>query len=370
MKATEVFNSLMQSILATGRAVLPDEPEELIQEILDIAKRQDVILLLCCGIQNTGGQLRPVLQQELIRGMYHHTQNDYMLKRTKEILSAEQIRHMPLKGVVIQEVYPKPWTRRSCDIDILIQEKDVDKAVQALLKAGFKTDEKREYHDVSLYYGETHLELHFNICENIPRIDSLLSEVWKYAEPKTEYEYCETKEFFAFHLIAHLLYHFLRGGCNIKQFIDLWILRHNRMYDEQKLRPLLLSCKLEKFYKVICDVSDIWFEGKEQSELSMAIETQVLNGGIEGRKHSDNINIIVNGGIKNYILKSVFLPKREMEWIYPSIKKYPILLPFYYCKRIIYKTIGKDKNRARDILKADKKPLSEADILLHRMGLS
>ena len=367
----DAFNSMLQSVLSTGTTVLPGKTVKQDNEIISMAKEQDVVLLLCYGIQKAGGQLPSRLQQELIQGVYHYTQNEYMLNRAREAFNKEGIQFMPLKGSVIQRLYPEPWTRRSCDIDILVHEKDLEKAVQTLIQAGFKTDEKREYHDISLHLGNTHLELHFNICENIPRIDNMLSQVWKYSEPINEYEYCETSEFFAFHIIAHLLYHFLRGGSSIKQFIDLWMLRHKSAYDEKKLRPFLSACKLETFYEVICEISDIWFEGKKQTDLSRLIENRVFNGGIENRHgHPDAINIAIGGGMKKFILKSIFLPKREMEWIYPSLKKYPMLLPAYYGKRLLNKTIGKDRKRAKDILKANKKPKTETDILLHKIGLS
>ena len=58
-----------------------------------------------------------------------------------------------------------------------------------------------------------------------------------------------------------------------------------------------------------------------------------------------------------------------MEWIYPALRKHPILLLYYYNKRLITKTIGKEKNRVKDVLKAHKKPTDEMEELLIKMGL-
>lgn len=370
-KAIEIFHALLRSAISTGENVDLQGTEEIAEKIYALAKAQDVLGLICNGVEKNNGVLPPETEQARIRAVYRHAQNEYALKKAKEALNAGRIAYIPLKGSAIKHLYPEPWMRNCIDIDILVHEKDIDKAVQVLTEAGYKTDGEREYHDVSLYYGITHLELHFSICENIPRIDSVLERVWKYTEPVSEYEYRETDEFFVFHIVTHMLYHFLRGGCNIKQFVDLWLLRKNSAYDEIKLQSLLNTCRLGKFYKVICAFTDCYFEGNEQTELFRKIETQILNGGITKRKSaSDNISITVGGGIKKYILKSIFLHKREMEWIYPQVKKHPILLPFYYTKRMFTKTIGKDKNRAKEVLKAYRKSPDETEKLLNDMGLS
>lgn len=369
-KAIELFHALLRSAISTGENVDLQGAEELVGEVLLMAKAQDVLLLICSSIERNKGILSTEHKNNRAQGIYQYIQNNHTLKKANEVLKSGEIRYIPLKGAVIKNLYPEPWMRYSCDIDILVQEKDIEKAIGLLVKAGFTTDNKREYHDVSLYYGTTHLELHFNICENIPRIDNTLSQVWKHTEPVDAYEYRETNEFFAFHILAHMLYHFLRGGSNIKQFVDFYLLRKNNMYDEEKLKQLLSGCRLGKFYKVICEFTDNIMNGKE-TDLTHEIEKMVFNGGLILRsKQSDNVSIAVGGGIGKYILKSVFIPKREMEWIYPILKKHPILLPHFYYKRLLTKTIGKERERAQNVLKAHKNLDNDTETLLRELGLS
>lgn len=368
--AVDLLNTFLRSVLSTGKIVLPENADEMIPRVISIAKAQEVVLLIYFGMKKTGNALPDNIRRELLTGVYQYTQNEHMLGKAKALLEAEHIPFIPMKGSLIRELYPEPWTRYSCDVDLLIQEKDLEKAVRVLTEAGFITENKKDYHDVSLYYAGAHLELHFNICENIPRIDGTLSQVWKHTVKVSDYEYHETGAFFLFHAIAHLLYHFIRGGCSLKQFLDIWLLRQKGEYDEKELRQLLSSSKLEQFYEVICEVSDVWFEGKEPTELSRKIEKQVIKRGLSGAKeHSDAINITLEGGIGKHVFKSVFLPMREMKWIYPELEKHPFLLPHYYWKRIVQKTIGKDRSRAQDIIKAEKNKESEDLELLKKMGL-
>ena len=369
-KTIELFHALLRSAVSTGENVDLKGSEEFVGEVLSMAKVQGVLLLICYSIEKNKGELSIEYKNSRAQAIYQYIQNNHTLKTAKEVLKEGKIRFVPLKGAVIKDLYSEQWMRQSCDIDILVQEKDIDKAIELLINAGFTTDNKREYHDISLYYGETHLELHFSICENIPRIDSVLDRVWEYTESISEYEYSETKEFFLFHTIAHMLYHFLRGGCNIKQFVDLWIIRHKTIYDEKRLQELLSACKLKQFYKTICEFTDCIFIGGKLTELYQKIETQVLNGGIIHRNEdSDRISIRVNGSFIKHIMKSVFLPRREMEWIYPTLRKHPILLLHYYNKRLLTKTIGKEKKRVKDVFKAHRKPTDEMETLLIEMGL-
>ena len=366
----ELFHALLRSAISTGETVRLPESEETIRTVLALGKAQNVLLLICYGIEKNDGIIPDEFKKDRIKALYHYAQNEYALKIAKDTLEDGQIPYVPLKGATIKNLYPEQWMRQCIDIDILVHDKDIENAVLKLEKAGFKTNRNREYHDVSLYYGDAHLELHFSICENIPRIDTVLDHIWKYTEHISEYEYGEVNEFFAFHNVAHMLYHFLRGGCNIKPFVDLWILRHNNIYDEKKLQPLLSACKLEQFYQVICEFTDCIFTGGHQTELFQKIETQILSGGITQRNEdSDRISIRVTGSLKKYIFKSIFLPRREMEWIYPTLRKHPILLLYYYNKRLITKTVGKEKKRVKDVLKAHKKPTDEMEKLLIKMGL-
>ena len=368
--AVDLLNTFLRSVLSTGRIAPPEGVDEIFPEIFAIAKAQEVLLPLCYGLKKTGSILPEDVKKEMLAGVYQHTRNEYMLGKAKTLLQAAKIPFVPMKGALINELYPEPWTRFSCDVDLLIREEDLEKAVRILTEAGFQSENKKEYHDVSLYYAGAHLELHFNICENIPRIDGTLSKVWKHTVKISNYEYHETDAFFLFHATAHLLYHFVRGGCCLKQFLDIWLLRRKGAYNEKELMRLLSSSKLEQFYKVICEISDIWFDGKEPTELSRKIEAQVINRGLLGTgEHPDAIDITLGGGIGKHILKSVFLPMREMKWIYPALEKHPFLLPHYYWKRIVQKTIGKDRNRAQDIIKAERNKKSDDITLLKDMGL-
>ena len=375
-RSAELFRLVLRSVITDTSVDLPEDFDLRVADVVSLAKSQDVLQLICHGIRNNAGILPEKAENERIMEAYRFTNNGYTLKTAKQVLSDARIPYVPLKGAVIKELdlYPEKWMRGSCDTDILIKEESLERTIEALVAKGFVTDSRKEYHDVSLYFGGAHLELHFNICENICRVDRVLSHVWEYVEQVSEYEYREIPEFFIFHIIAHILYHFLRGGSNIKQYIDFWLLKKNRYYDEQKLMPFLRKCRLVEFYRVLSEATEAWFGEKEESVLSERIWNQVLRGGLANRQsNSDAISVYIGGGKLQYLFRSAFIPLREMKWYYPALEKRPYLLPVYYAKRLYSKTLGTDKTRAQKLLKVntkkDSKQESDAINLLSEMGL-
>ena len=125
--------------------------------------------------------------------------------RVCRVLGEAHIPYISLKGARIRPCYPKPWMRTSCN----------------------NTYEVKNYHDISLYSPScTHLELHFSILEDTEQIQ-VLSQVWAHSSPvpgSDGSEYEQSPEFFLFHLIAHMAYHFVHGGCGIPHFLDLFLL--------------------------------------------------------------------------------------------------------------------------------------------------
>ena len=344
-----------------------------------LAKHHDMAHLVADALSKNGilpenENLKNAFERAHMLAVYREIQMRAVMQKIREIFCREKIQFVPLKGEVIRSLYPKPWMRTSCDIDILIHEEDLKKAEQALTEAGFTTDGKRDYHDISFFFGGVQLELHFHIRENIEQVDSLLSEVWKNVAEKSDMEFLETPEFYLFHHIAHMAYHFLAGGCGIKPFLDLWLLRKSGDYSDEKIMSLIRKCDLVPFYLSVNHLTDVWLEGKEHTELTRQMESYILLGGVYGISGNSNAVGAVRRKGKFRYLWSVAFPSLEMmRFLYPRLRKYPILLPFYYVHRFFSKLFGKNRKRVRARWKSamDQNPdqIQFAEALLQAVGL-
>lgn len=310
--------------------------------LYDVSSRHDIVHLVEYAFQKSDITIADealaydFLRMQVMSVMRYENQKDALVN-ISQLFENEKIPFIPLKGSVIRDFYPEPWMRTSCDIDILVRKEDLERARDAIVgKLGFTLDKKQRYHDVSLYLGDdVHLELHFSIKENMDNVDKLLERVWEYATPKCDdsYEYVLKEEFFMFHTIAHMTYHFLGGGCGIRSYVDLHILKQKMKCDEQKFREMLKMCGIEKFYEASLALIDVWFSDAEHDDVTRSMHKYLLVGGAYGEKTTA---IAISKGDKSkfkYLVQRVFQPYSKLVITYPNLKNKPFLTPFYQVRR-------------------------------------
>lgn len=332
---------------------MPENVDYNVKDIFLLAKSHDLAHLVADAALKNGlasnNAYTETFEKERLIAVLRETRISYLKDFISEVLSGVQIPFIPLKGAIIRGLYPESWMRTSCDIDILVKEKDIKRAAETLVKNGFTTDKKMTSHHMHLFYVDIHLELHFSLVSGIDQIDGLLDKVWEYSEAVNGSEYHEKAEYYAFHHIAHMAYHFLSGGCGVRPFIDLWILKNKKFYDEEKLIPLLKESNLVTFYEYVCALMEAWLCDGEYNEITLNMEKFILSGGVYGtEKNLVAVDIAANNGSKiKYVFKRAFPPYREMCITYPILKKCRLLLPFCYVHKIMDRTIGKNRNKAR-----------------------
>lgn len=224
-----------------------------------------------------------------------------------------------------------------------MHEGNLERAVTLLEEKTDFISQHRNYHDVSMVSKQVHLELHFSIKENMDNIDSLLSQVWNYAEPTGEgSKYKLTPEYQIFHVIAHMSYHMVHGGLGIRPFIDLWLLRNKTTYDEATVREYCENCGILKFYETSCELSDSWLSNKLYTETTRALEEYCLKGGVFG-----NVELAGAGNQRefrgiSYLFKRLFVSNNVLKEMYPGLRKKPFLSPAYQVRRW-FRLLNRDK---------------------------
>lgn len=319
-------------------ALRADINENSVEKLFELAQRHDIAHLISDalgknGLSGIGAQEK--FQKALMQAIFRYANIEHEQSRICDTLEAEGIDYIPLKGALIRELYPEPYMRTSCDIDILVKECDLERAAGALAeRLSYKKDGGEHYHDISLYSESgVHLELHFNILENTEGIDALLGRVWEYSERAegASHRYLETKEFFLFHHIAHMSYHFAGGGCGIRPFLDLYLMREKLEYDEREVERMCSECGIGAFYQGVRALTAVWLEGKTHTELTRLMQSYLLFGGAFGSL--DNKIAVEKSSKKmsraRYILSRIFLPYPALKGRYPVLEKHKYLVPVF-----------------------------------------
>jgi hypothetical protein len=317
--------------------------------------------------------VRSYFEKEQYTALFRCENIVYETKRITEALSNAGIDHILLKGAIIRDLYPEPWMRTSCDIDVLIREECLDEAIRALTESlGYSYDGNRNYHDVSLYSSSgVHLELHFSIKENIEKLDSLLTRVWEYSSPVENSNcYKQSNEFFQYHIIAHAAYHFISGGCGIRPILDLWLIKNKTKFDEEILYRFCEEAGVSEFYSAVSALADAWFSGQNHTEITEKMQEYILTGGVYGTQRS---RIAAKHEVKGgYVWSRIWISYDHLKSRYPSLKC-KLFIPFYQVRRWFeFLLKGKLKKGVKEIKidrEIDSETVSEISELMHNIGL-
>ena len=311
-------------------------------ELYRLSKFHDLAHLVGDALIKNGllpdGEIKSKFEKQLMMAVYRYERINYELNSVREALNKAEIPFIPLKGSVLRRYYPEPWMRTSCDIDILVHEDDLNRAVASLTSDLSYRKEWKGPHDVSLFSESgVHLELHYSLIEekSIGQVESVLQAVWENAAPiDGTSEYLLSDDMFYYYHIAHMAKHFVVGGCGIRPFLDIWVLNHCKNTDSKERDALLTAGGLDSFAASAEHLSRVWFEGATHTDLTAQMEQYLLSGGVYGTTENRvSVQQVRKGGKFRYILSRIWLPYDALKFKYPSLEGKRFLLPFYEVRR-------------------------------------
>lgn len=312
------------------------------EQVLSLSKKHDLAHIVGNFLQKNGLISDPAIAsyiKNVILSVFHRfCVQENELNAIKKMLEEEKIPFVVLKGPVIRKLYPEEWMRTSCDIDVLVKESALEKAKKLLEEKLGYTVKDRNYHDVDLYAPSgVHLELHFSILEHQENIDVLLKKAWKYTEyvKKGGAEKRFAPEFMIFHVVSHLQYHFIAGGCGVKPFVDLKILLEKTEYDSSVLKEMLKTAGIEQFFEKVVLLSEIWFGNAKRDDTTYRFEEYVLKGGVYGVLENRVLASQSKSGKTASFMQRVFMSHESLSirYSHKKIKKWQ--LPYYQIVRWI-----------------------------------
>ena len=350
--AQTMFNCIKCEICGQKeKIVLPEISARFLAEIYQLSKAHDVAHLVGDALNKSGvfenlpadldaneraaiAKVKEKFDEQIFTAVYRYENINYELEPLKETLEEAKIPFIPLKGSVIRKYYPEPWMRTSCDIDILVREEDLNLAVRTLCDSLKYTSGEKTSHDIKMYSENgVHLELHFSLIESdvVSKADIPLQLVWNYVQPiNGTSRHAMNDEMFYYYHIAHMAKHFVHGGCGVRPFADLWLYNRVNTGNTNKRNKLLSDGELLKFSEEAENLAAAWFGNKEYNEITQEMEDYILQGGVYGTL-KQNLAMSQNkkGGKFRHLMSRIFLSYKDMEVYYPSLKKCPILFPFY-----------------------------------------
>ena len=354
---------------------------ELFCDLLKISSKHDVVHLLGLGLKQNEliTKENSEIEKCILKAIYRYEQIRYEYDNLCTALEKAQIPFLPLKGSVIRKYYPEPWMRTSCDIDVLVHERDSEKAKSVLVDRYGYIYQGKGAHDLAFFTpANIHIELHYDLVEDeIANSSSeILTNVWNMSAVRDGYAYFYEMpdEYYYFYHIAHMAKHFENGGCGIRPFIDLLILDVIQGADVDKRDKLLQQGNLLKFANVSRKLSRIWFSNDTHDYISQQMEDYILRGGVYGNiENRITVQQQKKGGRFKYALSKIFIPYDVIKFHYPILQKHRWLTPFMEIRRWIKLIFcGHAKRTLKELKYNQSIPTDKADatkIFLENIGL-
>ncbi len=326
-----------------------------LNKLLFTAKRHGLAQILACEMLERGllanyktDPLEKSLRDEVAKAVAKCEKQQIEFARQQDLFNKVKIPFIPLKGAYIRSLYPEPWMRTSCDIDILVKESDLEYAARELEQKLGYTNRGRSAHDM-LFASKNgvYLELHYNLFNSggVLNSDGVLSGVWDNAHDIGRYRFEMSEELTYVYHIAHMVKHFVIGGCGVRSFIDLKLLQNKGGFDRKKTDALLEIGGFLKFEKAVTELASVWFDSAEHTELTRRLELYIVEGGVMGNiKNRVAIGQQRERGKLKYILSRLFVPYDVMKKEHPELEKHKWLLPVFELKRM-WRVISSGRGR-------------------------
>ena len=344
--------------------------------ILRLARAHHVLPIIVNTLWNTGMLPDSISVSGLKRTAIHKTAAQ--AHRTAEVLSvynalsANGLKPVVMKGLILRSLYPFPEQRESVDEDLLINPSEAIAYHQALLKLGFTQESAGIPEKAS---ETTYVSKERSLCIEVHRYPfppesaayGECNRCFRGALKRTVEVNCYGYDIRTLHPTDHILYmichaykHFLHGGVGIRQVCDMGMF--SRAYNDQiDWNYVFASCRglrIEMFAAALFRISTrLGFQTPTAfQDIEMNVDnllTDILTGGLYGtedidRLHSSTITLNTaaaykKGKKKSSLIRTIFPPKDSMIVRYTYLRKTPLLLPVAWVQRVL----GYIKNRKR-----------------------
>lgn len=321
----------------------------------DLAKDDTVVSVLAKWKETRDKALRKNLMLDAAR------------KKLFQYMDAEHIWHMPLKGAILKELYPRQEMRQMADNDILFDATYEAAVKDYFVKEGYEViSYAKGNHDVyekePVYNFEMHTSL-FGEAHN-----EVWAEYYKDIQSKlnkgdNHFQYSFTDEDFYIYFIVHAFKHFDGCGTGIRYFVDSYVYQNAKELDLGYIEGELDKLGVLAFEKTFRSISKkIFGKGEAVSQLSgeeysMLCDSMFagtygnLQSGIGKKLHKiqGNEDRITKNTKAKYIIGRLFPPMSYYKSYYPFIYKTKIFIPFFVVFRMVRGVLQHGKKMMREI---------------------
>lgn len=377
------FKSGLDVIYLTSCAINGITPDNKLIEDMDLesvynqAKRHKMLSVTCMALESYYDKLDPELVKKWRLSINQAIKSSllYSVEREKlyRFMDENEISYLPLKGIILQDIYPKLGMRQMVDNDILIDINKRHLVREYMVENGYTVDGYgKDMHDCYIKPPIFNFEMHVYLAtESVdPVIYKYYFDIWeRLGRPnKNKYEYRFSKEDFYIHILVHAYKHFYHsGGIGLKSLADIFVYlnKYNKDLDRTYLNSELEKINLTVFEKNISTLSEKIFDADNVNITDTLSDDEknllrfFIDSGSFGRKDVFYQGLIerfangdgrITGGSKiKYFLNRLFPTGVYIRENYPFFYKHKLFLPILWIYRFFSKIFVKFKHVKKEI---------------------
>lgn len=366
------INSVAHDVLyLAGCTVNEEVPEKEriekmeLEKVYSLAMRHMLGAVVASAIEKSGHKDQKT-REMIARAQIKNVLFDKEWKTIKEKLENEGIWYLPVKGVIIKNLYPDYGIREFADHDILFDAKKAEKVKEIMESLGYTTKSfAAGNHDVYQKKPCLNFEMHTALFSKA--FNETIYEYYEDIEERLQgagYEKHLTPEDFYIYITAHEYKHFSKGGTGLRSLLDIYLYLKKQKLDMEYVYKELDKLGIKEFEEKNRNLAQHLFGKDELNEEETEMLNYIISSGVYGNLFNFVQNEIKRKKISRlkYALERLSVPvsKKDKRYPvfagrYPLFYKYKILLPFLPLYRIY---ISKKSGRFNSELQAIKKAKS------------
>lgn len=275
------------------------------------------------------------------------------LEEISEKLEKAGIDFLPLKGSVLKHYYPTLQMRYMGDLDILFKEEKKEEVYRCFAEMGYQFIVGDDVHDEFKREPFVKIEMHKKLVRSPKELYEYFSTIWERVKKTggTEFRYEMTLEDYYLFMLAHMAKHFTACGTGLRSLADFHVFMkaERSNLNREVLNPCLKKLQLEQFEEFLFEIDGCVFGGKEWTDQQLEqVFEYMMEAGIFGNREYRDVNNVAKEmkgndssevGKRKAMLRMMFLPRVNMELLYPCIKKHGYLLWPMYIYRLFNRVI-------------------------------
>ena len=199
-------------------------------------------------------------------------------------LNTAGIWHMPLKGTILQHMYPVYGMRQMSDHDILFDAKRADDVKSIMEKLGFSVEHfGTSNHDVYHKEPVSNFEMHRELFA--PGPEEKLYEYYQDVQSRMigeGYEKHLSPEDFYIYMIAHEYKHYSAGGTGLRSLVDTYVYLKKEELDLKYIATETEKIGIADFENSNRSLSQHLFSEEKLTEADKDMLEYILSSGVYG----------------------------------------------------------------------------------------